>query len=325
VLLTLAKTTGSNNYTRAITLQLLVLCYQAQERTCAWRMFENNLSCFNEETGELAFSLLARSVLGDSMKSKFDHLNDLYTLLHTYLTTTNDIKADQDRDGPARNWRKVLKRDSEEVTGTTAWLKGFLRKLKHNDLRVYNGEVACYKSSSLAAANLVARGKRAPMYSDDIQDARLEHVIGRCATLLRSSELAHDMSDVWPEFAHQPPVLVVFAAPAHEDDLDERDDDSDYEQPAPVGAVPHHLRNQLVDSCDGDSVDDEVVAPVAPDVAVAGAREKDARGEQVTWNEWQHGNGVSSRNILSESRSSRRGGAKRDFSHMGMVHADEIR
>jgi hypothetical protein len=44
-----------------ILLNMLVLDYQKRINTPAWQMFVNNFSLFNEESGEMSFSALARA------------------------------------------------------------------------------------------------------------------------------------------------------------------------------------------------------------------------------------------------------------------------
>ena len=74
------NTPREHGYTASIVTQILIVLYQKKHDTPAWRMLKHDFTVFNEEVGEMAFSILARCVLGDSSQSRLEHLNEAYTL-----------------------------------------------------------------------------------------------------------------------------------------------------------------------------------------------------------------------------------------------------
>ena len=64
-------------YTQSIIMQLLIVLYQKKKNLPSWKMLSAELSMFNEEAGEITFSQLARSCIGDTQKRRFAHMNRL--------------------------------------------------------------------------------------------------------------------------------------------------------------------------------------------------------------------------------------------------------
>ena len=55
---------------------------------------KENMHMYNEELGEISFSVLARCVLGDNHKSDLQHMRSLYKLLPVYRDTKDQLLAD---------------------------------------------------------------------------------------------------------------------------------------------------------------------------------------------------------------------------------------
>ena len=72
---------GQPMYEGALILQLCLLCYYRSTNHPIWQMMKHNLSMFNEEAGELCFSVLARCTVKDTMKYSFSHLSDKFALI----------------------------------------------------------------------------------------------------------------------------------------------------------------------------------------------------------------------------------------------------
>lgn len=156
-------------YVDGIIMQLLVLLYQHNKSLPMWTMLVNNANVYNEEAGEQAFSVLSRCVLGDTQKSKFDHLNRMYTLLHRYMAADEDC-----REGYMENrvtWRKSYDLDSPEVTGTKAFLEHLLRRISHNSTTIYDGTKSSFKSAASAAAHLQPRPNQKAFFDVTLLDA----------------------------------------------------------------------------------------------------------------------------------------------------------
>lgn len=81
-------------YTRSVLLYLLLLKYWTTSDLPTIKHLHHNLFSFVEEDGELSFSVLSRTVLGDSYKSSFDSLNKVYQGQHLLLQSTTELSKD---------------------------------------------------------------------------------------------------------------------------------------------------------------------------------------------------------------------------------------
>ena len=81
-------------YTQAITVYILLLHQWKQYFPQVATIWENHLSAFVEEDGELSFSVLSRTVLADSTKSSFKTINKAYLGQSLY----HDAMAELDKD-----------------------------------------------------------------------------------------------------------------------------------------------------------------------------------------------------------------------------------
>lgn len=299
VLLALSKN-GSSNYTRCITMQLLVLIHQKKNNTPAYQMLANNLAVFNEEAGEMCFSVLARCVLGDSMKSKFEHLNSMYTLLHTYMAIADDIVDDQDMAGPSRNWRKRIDPEGEEVTAVKAWFKMTLRRIKHNNFRQYDGTPNSYQSAAAAAKHMTQRTSAGHMFHMPTILAKRDHVFKSVKASILKNTLTVCMVPIWPEFEHKLPPSELDRIEYVGDDEDAEDADEWAPDTPPPPEAGAGKRKQLSDS-DSDMRENSPASEAEQDPEEKkhdGSRDFDARGDRVNWDEWLRGDSIKASNIL---------------------------
>jgi hypothetical protein len=72
----------SNTYIRSVIMQLLIILHQKQHNLPTWLILKSSLSLFNEEAGEMSFSVLSRCVVGDTIKHKLDYMNNMYCSIH---------------------------------------------------------------------------------------------------------------------------------------------------------------------------------------------------------------------------------------------------
>ena len=84
-------------YQKGMMMQLLILLYQQKHDLPTWKMFTRSVSVFNEEAGEMSFSVLSRVVLGDNLKMKFDHMDKMYKLTRAYSEASEALRVEQDR------------------------------------------------------------------------------------------------------------------------------------------------------------------------------------------------------------------------------------
>ena len=126
------------NYPKVILSFMLILQHWKQTNYCGYEMMKKCMAIFNEELGELTFSILARSTLGDHCKNNFEHMDRLFKLLPVYRDMKRDVVQDSGR-ADSLSWRHKIKVDSDEVRSCELFLKQMIRELQNNTYKSYNG------------------------------------------------------------------------------------------------------------------------------------------------------------------------------------------
>ncbi len=172
----------SNTYAQSVLMQCLFTCHQRKHRLPVWTMFKRNMACFNEEAGEISFSMLSRSARGDTCEHYLPHLQKLYLLLHAYASVEAMIKRQQagDRDSEPQNWRKRLDPAGTSVQETGAVVRGLLRQIKTKAYKVYPGTKPEYNKKSVAMCSMSLCTKKASSFFDVDFAKGLEVQVDKC-------------------------------------------------------------------------------------------------------------------------------------------------
>ncbi len=75
-------------------LHLMQLVHLKEQFPEIYQLICNVSNATNEEEGELALSLLVRSVLNDGSRSKVEKLNNNFELIHLFRETTKEMNSD---------------------------------------------------------------------------------------------------------------------------------------------------------------------------------------------------------------------------------------
>lgn len=143
-----------HHYPRQMLSFLLILEHWRKTNYVAIQLMNKNTSVNNEENGEQTFSVLAKCVLGDTTKSNFQHLSDIYSLLPLYRDVKNDIHADLNY-STSLSWRHEIKKDSSEVAAAAFFFNQLVRRVQTSTYKTYDGTEASYKNVTAANANLI--------------------------------------------------------------------------------------------------------------------------------------------------------------------------
>jgi hypothetical protein len=189
-------------YVRSLVAHLNILCCLESDDTSIWRMYSLDPACFNEVAGEDSFGVLARCVLGDTQKSKFKHVSDMYSLIHLYRQVNADTK--DDIAGPLQEKKFttgtfMVKEDSTEVVELAAFFRTTIREIMSNSFRIYDGSVLARTSKAKAQERMMR--DEAPKQMLDLQAseafvlAQLEKVKKTVSGQFWLGQFRH----VWPE------------------------------------------------------------------------------------------------------------------------------
>ena len=175
VMLRNAKTNNrgkAHNYPQLILSYLLILAYQRKHNLYPYQMLIRNQTVYNEDLGEITFSVLSRCVLGDNNKSNFDHLNQMYTLLPYVKQVVNSISDDTGVPNTL-NWRKTIPISGTEVTHTGDYFKKLIQLVVAGQFRSYDGSEAGYGSLCKSREHMVPSTSNLVYMTDITNDVEI--------------------------------------------------------------------------------------------------------------------------------------------------------
>ena len=126
----------SHDYPKKMLAYLLTLNYWRHHDMPIWKLMENNICLFNEELGEMYYSILSRCVLGDNIKSNFDHMNKIFKLLPVYRSIREEMFQDNNNKDSI-TWHHKVPVDSQDVTATIFFFNRLIRHIVEGKHRSY--------------------------------------------------------------------------------------------------------------------------------------------------------------------------------------------
>ena len=187
----------AHNYPRIQLSYLLVLEHWRVNNYVALQLMRSNSAIINEELGEASFSLLGNVTLGDNLKSRFDHMSRVYSLLPIYRDIRDELKIQIGKD--SINWHHNIRTDDEAVGSTAIFFNRLIVGVKDGTYRSYNGEPACFKNMTIGQQNLT-REHMPRVYTTDI----VPEISSMFDDIKRSVEcdFLSEHDDLWPVDCH---------------------------------------------------------------------------------------------------------------------------
>ena len=105
-----------------------------------WQIFVHNASCFNEESGEVCFSVLARGIAGSGVRSNCEAVASKFRLVKTKIDVAEDLKFDLCGDDFAVKRHRRIKSTSTEVMTTITFFQRMIRNLLRRRHRTYEAD-----------------------------------------------------------------------------------------------------------------------------------------------------------------------------------------
>ena len=159
---------------------------------------KSNMAMFNEELGELTFSILARSVLADHTKDDFAHMDRLFRLLRVYRDVKGDVVADTSGAANSLNWRHKINKVGEEVVTTELFFKKIIRQMVSGTYQSYDGTPKSYTNAA-TAATLKVRSTSPLVYMQ--KDALDDYLLNLMAVIRvdMNTNFLYAYKHIWPE------------------------------------------------------------------------------------------------------------------------------
>jgi hypothetical protein len=203
VLLHRIKVPGKNTPHHYPTIQLsylLLLQHWKVNSHCSYEMMKHNMSVYNEELGEIGFSILSSTVLGDHNKDDFDHMNRMYRL----IPVLRDIKREvmQDHSLPTSlSWRHKINIQGDEVTTAGVFFRQVIRRIVGNTFQSYGSSVEAYSNSASAAMHLTRASTPDIRMTKEQFSLHLNRLITVIRTDLYGFFVYRIARDLWPDAA----------------------------------------------------------------------------------------------------------------------------
>ena len=255
LLMMLARGKG-HNYIRVIIIHLLIMLRDRRRNMPAWRILLSGLSNFNEEAGELSFSVLSRACLGDTQTGNHEHLAKLFRLFNVYSAVEAEIEADLASERNFTSWRKKIDPMGEDVQATIVFVRNRLREIALDQCLVYDGTEASYKSRLHANTQLqTIKPKLNPLWIQDITTIFVGH-LSKTQEMMNGewSEWGSIHLDIWPELqqVQQPQDEEVYPR-YDEDDSESADDEPNPElQDQPMADIAKASKAKSKSAVSGD-------------------------------------------------------------------------
>lgn len=142
-----------HDYPKIMLTQLLVLEHWRQTNHVSYQMMTADVAVTNEELGEISFSILGRCVQGNSCRTDFDYMSDMYQLLPLYRSLRSDI-LDDTKNVDSLSWRHNVNTNGDEITTTALFFKRLIRRVLSNTYHSYDGSTQSFHSANKACSHL---------------------------------------------------------------------------------------------------------------------------------------------------------------------------
>ena len=243
----------SREYQRALATSIHLWEFWKSHGHPAWEIFQNHPSCWNEEAGELCFSVLAREIASSGVRSDHAAVARKFRLVNSKIEVAHRLQVDLEGEGFSRSSHCTILPTSPDVVATVAFFKRMIRQLTSGQHRHYGPDCGFLDATARRRqqARTTVAAETVPKLVFDTE-TRLRDTLNRVSVSLRAFWV-YEHRDIWP--GAQP------RSSSDEESGDEGDDEED-EEPG--------------DSDDPDEDDDDE----APDADPPGARSRPQRRRQ---------------------------------------------
>ena len=193
-------------YQRALSTSVHLWEWMRSRNHPCWRLFKNNASAFNEESGEICFSVLAREIAGSGVRSDCEAVGSKFKLITTKMRVAQDLKFDPRGEDFAVRKHKEIKTDSAEVRATVHFFERTIRAIVTGAFRHYGADCG-----ALDAQARRARSQRTTVPAGMVDKLKGSDVLTRLKEVSISQRVkfrgywVHPHRDIWPASQPLPP------------------------------------------------------------------------------------------------------------------------
>lgn len=176
---------------------MLILTHWQKHNHYSYRMMLSNMGIYNEELGEIGFSILSRVVLGDHCKNDFEHMDRMYKLLPVYRDLKNEVLKDN-AVSTSLSWRHKIDCQGDEVQAATVFFKKSIRLIQHNTFRSYSHDMRTY-STAITATSAMSATTIPEVFMSRADLMQYVNNLYRAISIDLSGYFVYKHHDIWPE------------------------------------------------------------------------------------------------------------------------------
>ena len=130
---------ASREYQRTLTMSIHLWEWMRVNDHAGWQVFRQNASAFNEESGEIAFSVLARDIASSGIRSDVKTVSRKFGLIKAKMVVAKGLEVELCGEAFSAHDHCVVKRRSSDVDATVAFFKKMIRQLRTSCHHHYDG------------------------------------------------------------------------------------------------------------------------------------------------------------------------------------------
>ena len=220
----LLLTLKDSGYVGGLYCSMVTWAYQKRVNGFAYQMFQENASIGNEESGELAFSMIGRKTIASSSKSKLELVNRTFSDMRTYADASKDMRIGTQLSMFHTGGRETIKEKSESVGATLEHFRAVIRALGMNVHQAYDGEVQGYKNKAAGSKHQIPLHGHRRFLATKVR--MRTHEIRKKVAAKLDTPWAYQFTTVWPTASQRPAGPDgMMVGPDSDDDSASADDD----------------------------------------------------------------------------------------------------
>lgn len=289
---------GLTQYRNAVCLSVLQLLHHKRKRSAVFHLFHADPNLWNEEMGELSFSVFARTMKMCHANSDVEQLSLMYAQVKPQMEVgqffTMEFAVSSKREDGLRNHTVIDKDDTYEQT--LAFFKKQINDIKQGDFVFYDPDESCDQKARRNCVTTTDSGKSSVVCDFKLAETAAQDYFSQALTSLRHKGKSFIRDDPsWPE--------VQSVGDDSASQQSESDDTLDMNsQSGHEGSDPSHFSPWgdggglsgsdgflgsdvgMEDGGDGDDLDDDMGGPatVTPPAAVVKPRKNRKRVASVS-------------------------------------------
>ena len=197
----------SKEYQRALLTSISLWEWMKRQAHPMWDVFKNNASVFNEESGEVAFSVLARDIASSGVRSDCEAVSRKFRIIKPKMVVAKGLEIDLCGDDFSSASHCTVDVKSPDVVAATAFFKKMIRQLQrksHHHFGATCGFLDKKARGKNAARQLVAAEVIPPIKWKNAL-TRLSIVAVQMKAVM-NRYWVYQHRDIWP--AAQPEIAV---------------------------------------------------------------------------------------------------------------------